>query len=93
MARRWFAGVAVAGALAVGVVTAPAAEAKPHPLEFTRGLVQQLGLGPVLCQGTPLAPTLLCAVYNPGNEGYHNPYTPDGSSPGILGFGSLFGIL
>lgn len=92
MTRRWLAGAVVAGALATGVVAAPSAHAQEHPLEFTRGLIQRAGLGPLLCAGTPLAPTLQCAIYDPQTETYFNPYTPDGSSPGILGL-DLFGLL
>ncbi len=89
--------IAVAASLSLGVVTfagaSAARAADPHPLEFTRGLIQALGLGPALCAGTILAPTIQCAVYDPATEAYFNPYTDDGSSPGILGFGSMLGLL
>ena len=86
--------LAVAGLLGIGTVgvTGPAAHAE-HPLEQTRGLIQSLGLAPLLCAGTPLAPTLQCAVYDPATETYFNPYTADGSSPGLLGLGSFLGLL
>ncbi|HZN13637.1 MAG TPA: hypothetical protein VFB78_05170 [Acidimicrobiales bacterium] len=71
----------------------PVAAAAPHPLEQTRGFIQANGLAPLLCAGTPLAPTLQCAIYDPATETYYNPYTADGSSPGILGLGSLLGLL
>ena len=92
--RKVFSMCAVAGLLGLGAVgvTAPAAHAE-HPLEQTRGLIQRLGLAPLLCAGTPLAPTLQCAIYDPATETYLNPYTPDGSSPGLLGLGSFLGLL
>ena len=94
MTHKVFRIVAVAGLLGLGAigVGAPAAQAQ-HPLEQTRGLIQRLGLGPLLCAGTPLAPTLQCAVYDPATETYFNPYTEDGSSPGLLGLGSYLGLL
>ena len=98
MARKLLKGIAVAGtmtlgALGVGAIAPAHAAPPPHPLEFTRGLIQALGLGPLLCEGTILAPTLQCAIYDPATETYFNPYTPDGSSPGLLGLDSLFGLL
>jgi hypothetical protein len=85
---------AVTGLLGIGTigVGAPPAHAA-HPLEQTRGLIQSLGLAPLLCAGTPLAPTLQCAIYDPATETYFNPYTADGSSPGLLGRGSFLGLL
>jgi hypothetical protein len=87
--------VVALGALGVaaGMPTPAAAAPGPHPLEQTRGLIQALGLAPLLCAGTPLAPTLQCAIYNPATETYFNPYTADGSSPGILGLDSFLGLL
>ena len=100
MGRRLVRGLAVTVALGIGGLgmgAAAPAQAQvgpsPHPLEFTRGLIQALGLGPLLCQGTILAPTLQCAIYDPATETYFNPYTSDGSSPGILGLNSLLGLL
>jgi len=95
MVRRVFAALAVAVGFGFGAIGlhAPSATAQGHPLEETRGLIQRLGLAPLLCAGTPLAPTLQCAIYDPDTETYFNPYTEDGSSPGLLGFGSLLGLL
>jgi hypothetical protein len=95
MGRKLLAGLTVALGLGVGTLglAAPSATAQTHPLEESRGLIQRLGLAPILCAGTPLAPTLQCAIYDPETETYFNPYTEDGSSPGILGLGSLLGVL
>ena len=94
MARTLLRGIAVAGLVGLGTVAAgSAAPADAHPLEATRGIIQTLGLAPLLCAGTPLAPTVQCAIYDPVTETYSNPYTEDGSSPGLIGWGSLLGLL
>lgn len=90
MKRILVRGIAVAGVVGLGTVIAGSAPAQAaHPLEETRGLIQNLGLAPLLCAGTPLAPTLQCAIYDPATETYFNPYTEDGESPGIFGLGVL----
>ena len=73
--------------------TSSPASAEWHRFEKSRGMIQRLGLAPILCEGTPLAPTLQCAIYDPNTETYFNPYTEDGSSPGLLGLDSLLGLL
>ena len=94
MARTLLRGIALVGLASLGsLIAGGAAPADAHPLEQTRGIIQKLGLAPLLCAGTPLAPTVQCAIYNPATETYFNPYTEDGSSPGILGWGSLLGLL
>jgi hypothetical protein len=104
MASRRRLVLAAAGLAGVfGMVAMPAQAAllerpddpDPHPLEFTRGSVQYYGLAGIVCEGPVkiLQPTTQCAHYNPNGSTYHNPYTKDGSSPGILGLGSMFGLL
>jgi hypothetical protein len=87
--------LAVAAVGLAGVIGMTAMPAQAHPLEFTRGAIQRNGLAPLVCEGPVkiLQPTTQCAIYKPKNETYHNPYTEDGESPGILGFGSMFGLL
>ena len=102
MARKFIVAAAILAATAVGMGSAQAGpfsrptDPDPKPFEWTRGSIQYYGLAGVVCEGplgTIFAPTLQCAHYNPANSTYFNPYTEDGSSPGILGLGSILGLL
>ena len=95
MRRKLLVGHAVVSGLGFGMVGPGGTPATAHhaPLENYRGAIQTAGLGPLLCAGTPLAPTIQSAIYDENTETYFNPYTPDGSSPGLIGWGSMLGLL